>query len=394
MNAPYTKQVLTYILIFFSITFTCASMESGYYFLIPFLEGVGADVGTLGGLVMGACYGVSLVLRPLVPFFERFAGKEAVIRTGFFAFFVSACGIALFARTPEGVIICRAIAGIGMGVVTIILQSYEYQLLPAEVRGRCVSLITVAYSLPALIVVPPMEYLIRNGYYNLYAMTFPFIAALGLYTVMKLPKTKSSKAPAKDGKPKEKVSYLWLVRSPQVLFFAASAALFAISDAAQLRFVQLAGERGLAASYFFSVSAGTAMIFRLLCGKLVDRMPRKVCAPATTLLTAGMMFAMTFATGPRAFMFCGFVFGLGMGFGYPAFMCLTLDIGGRRSAVTTLAVVFGFIYSLQSFFCPIIIQQAINLTGSVTWSYRLIYGAVVALAAVIVYYSPKVYKDL
>lgn len=393
MNAPYTKQVLTYILIFFSITFTSASMESGYYFLIPFLEGVGADVGTLGGLVMGACYGVSLVLRPLVPFFERFAGKEAVIRTGFFAFFVSACGIALFARTPEGVIICRAIAGIGMGVVTIILQSYEYQLLPADVRGRCVSLITVAYSLPALIVVPPVEYLVRNGHYNLYAATFPFIAAAGLFAVMKLPKTKGGGAPQKS-EPKEKVSYLWLARSPQVLFFAASAALFAFSDAAQLRFVQLAGERGLAASYFFSVSACTAMIFRLSCGKLVDKLPRKVCAPATTLLTAGMMFAMTFATGPRAFMFCGFVFGLGMGFGYPAFMCLTLDIGGRRSAVTTLAVVFGFIYSLQSFLCPLIIQQAINLTGSVTWAYRLMFGTVAVLAGVFVYFSPKVYKDL
>lgn len=393
MGSVYTKQIIRYILIFFAVTFTSASMESGYYFLIPFLEGVGADVGTLGGLVMGACYGVSFLLRPLVPFAARFIGNEKVIRAGFFCFFISACGIALFARTPEGVIVCRAIAGIGMGVVTIILQSYEYQLLPADVRGRCVSLITVAYSLPALIVVPPMEYLVRNGHYNLYAATFPFIAAAGLFAVMKLPKTKGGGAPQKN-EPKEKVSYLWLVRSPQVLFFAASAALFAFSDAAQLRFVQLAGERGLAASYFFSVSACTAMIFRLSCGKLVDKLPRKVCAPATTLLTAGMMFAMTFATGPRAFMFCGFVFGLGMGFGYPAFMCLTLDIGGRRSAVTTLAVVFGFIYSLQSFFCPIIIQQAINLTGSVTWSYRLIYGAVVALAAVIVYYSPKVYKDL
>ena len=393
MGSVYTKQIIRYILIFFAVTFTSASMESGYYFLIPFLEGIGSEVGTLGGLVMGVCYGVSFLLRPLVPFAARFIGNEKVIRAGFFCFFISACGIALFARTPEGVIVCRAIAGIGMGVVTIILQSYEYQLLPADVRGRCVSLITVAYSLPALIVVPPMEYLVRNGHYNLYAATFPFIAAAGLFAVMKLPKTKGGGAPQKS-EPKEKVSYLWLARSPQVLFFAASAALFAFSDAAQLRFVQLAGERGLAASYFFSVSACTAMIFRLSCGKLVDKLPRKVCAPATTLLTAGMMFAMTFATGPRAFMFCGFVFGLGMGFGYPAFMCLTLDIGGRRSAVTTLAVVFGFIYSLQSFLCPIIIQQAINLTGSVTWSYRLIYGAVVALAAVIVYYSPKVYKDL
>ena len=393
MGSVYTKQIIRYILIFFAVTFTSASMESGYYFLIPFLEGIGSEVGTLGGLVMGVCYGVSFLLRPLVPFAARFIGNEKVIRAGFFCFFISACGIALFARTPEGVIVCRAIAGIGMGVVTIILQSYEYQLLPADVRGRCVSLITVAYSLPALIVVPPMEYLVRNGHYNLYAATFPFIAAAGLFAVMKLPKTKGGGAPQKN-EPKEKVSYLWLVRSPQVLFFAASAALFAFSDAAELRFVQLAGERGLAASYFFSVSACTAMIFRLSCGKLVDKLPRKVCAPATTLLTAGMMFAMTFATGPRAFMLCGFIFGLGMGFGYPAFMCLTLDIGGRRSAVTTLAVVFGFIYSLQSFFCPIIIQQAINLTGSVTWSYRLIYGAVVALAAVIVYYSPKVYKDL
>ena len=337
MGSVYTKQIIRYILIFFAVTFTSASMESGYYFLIPFLEGIGSEVGTLGGLVMGVCYGVSFLLRPLVPFAARFIGNEKVIRAGFFCFFISACGIALFARTPEGVIVCRAIAGIGMGVVTIILQSYEYQLLPADVRGRCVSLITVAYSLPALIVVPPMEYLVRNGHYNLYAATFPFIAAAGLFAVMKLPKTKGGGAPQKS-EPKEKVSYLWLVRSPQVLFFAASAALFAFSDAAQLRFVQLAGERGLAASYFFSVSACTAMIFRLSCGKLVDKLPRKVCAPATTLLTAGMMFAMTFATGPRAFMFCGFVFGLGMGFGYPAFMCLTLDIGGRRSAVLMQAL--------------------------------------------------------
>lgn len=393
MNAPYTKQILVYIFIFFSITFTSASMESGYYFLIPFLEGVGAQVGTLGGLVMGACYGVSLLLRPFVPFFERLAGREAVMRAGFLAFFVSACGIALFARTPEGVILCRAIAGIGMGVVTIILQSYEYQLLPAAVRGSCVSLITVAYSLPALIVVPPMELLIRNGHYNLYAAAFPFIAAAGLFAVMKLPKTKRG-VEAQREEPKEKVSRLWLLRSPQVLFFAASAALFAFTDAAQLRFVQLAGERGLAASYFFSLSAGTAMLFRLSCGKLVDKLPRKIFAPASTLLTAGMMFAMTFASTPQTFMICGVVFGLGMGFGYPAFMCLTLDIGGRRSAVTALAVVFGFIYSLQSFICPIFIQQVINLTGSVTWSYRLVYGAGVALAGVIVYFSPKVYRDL
>ncbi len=393
MKPPYTKQTLIYILIFFSISFTSASMESGYYFLIPFLEGIGADAGALGGLVMGICYGVSLLLRPFVPFAERIAGRENVIRIGVFSFFISAAGIALFARTPQSVIACRAIAGIGMGFVTIMLQSYEYQLLPDAVRGRCVALITVAYSLPTLIVVPPMEYLIRNGYYSLYVQTFPVIAAAGCLAVMKLPKTQRDDSLIQNA-PREKASYIGLLRSRQVLFFAASAALFAFTDAGQQRFVQLAGERGLAASYFFSVSACAAMIFRLSCGRLVDKLPRKVYAPASTIVTAGMMVAMTFAESRGVFIFCGFAFGLAMGFGYPAFMCLALDIGGRRSAVTTLAVVFGFTYSLQSFACPLALQLAIGLAGNVTWAYRTMYGAVVLFASVILYYSPRIYRDL
>ena len=89
MGSVYTKQIIRYILIFFAVTFTSASMESGYYFLIPFLEGIGSEVGTLGGLVMGVCYGVSFLLRPLVPFAARFIGNEKVIRAGFFCFFIS-----------------------------------------------------------------------------------------------------------------------------------------------------------------------------------------------------------------------------------------------------------------------------------------------------------------
>ena len=61
-----------YILIFFSITFISAAMESGYYFLLPYLEGQGIAIGTLGGLAMGICYGVSLTARPFVPILERY----------------------------------------------------------------------------------------------------------------------------------------------------------------------------------------------------------------------------------------------------------------------------------------------------------------------------------
>lgn len=391
MDAPYTKQILVYILIFFFVTFTTASMESGYYLIIPYLEGIGADVGSLGGILMGICYGISFILRPFVPYAERLIGRERLLRFSYGCFFISAAGTALFARTAESAAAWRALSGFGFAVVTIALQGYEYQLLPEAVRGRCLSLITVAYSLPAFAVVPTMEYLIGHGYYAAYIFAFPAIAAAGFFAVLKLPKADDAPRRTTESAP---LSYLALLRSPQPLFFALCTALFAFADAGQLRFVQLAGERGIAASYFFSTSACTAMIFRLLCGRLVDRLPRKIFAPASAAVTSAMMFALTFATERTAFIFCGFIFGVAMGFGYPAFMCLTIDIGGRRSSVTALAALFGFIYSMQYFVSPVLMEHAIDLTGSVTWAYRAIYGAIFPAAAATLYFSPKIYRDL
>ena len=82
-----------------------------------------------------------------------------------------------------------------------------------------------------------------------------------------------------------------------------------------------------------------------------------------------------------------------MGFGYPAFMCLTLDLGGRRSAVLTLAVIFGFTYNTQFFLAPIALQYVLNLTGDVTTAFRLLYGFVMLLSLIMIYFSPKMYKE-
>ena len=385
----YTKEIAFFIFIFFSITFTSASMESGYYFLLPYLEGIGVEIGTLGGLIMGLCYAVSFTLRPFVPYASKRLGRQTIIRFGYVCYILSALGLAFFAKTALNATLWRTLAGLGMGVVSIIVQSYEYQLLPEAVRGRCVSLITIAYSLPSLLVVPAMEMLLKNQLYPFYIFTFPVIAAFGLFAVMKLPETDDTNIKRNT----ENVSYIFLLKSPQIIFFAISVALFAFSDAGQLRFVQLAEERGITASYFFSVSALIAMLFRLFCGKLVDKLPRKICAPISTLIVASMIFVMTFATGRLCFIICGIVFGLAMGFGYPAFMCLTLDLGGRRSAVLTLAVIFGFTYNTQFFFAPIALQYVLNLTGDVTTAFRLLYGFVMLLSLIVIYFSPRMYKE-
>lgn len=389
MKGIYTRKILFFIFIFFAITFTSASMESGYYFLLPYLDGIGINVGTLGGLIMGLCYAVSFTLRPFVPYASNCLGRQNIIRFGYVCYIISALGLALFAKTALSAVFWRTLAGLGMGVVSIIVQSYEYQLLPEAVRGRCVSLITIAYSLPSLLVVPALEMLLKNQLYHLYIFTFPIIAALGLFVVMNLPETDDTNIRRNT----ENVSYIKLLKSPQIIFFAISVALFAFSDAGQLRFVQLAKERGITASYFFSVSALIAMLFRLLCGKLVDKLPRKICAPVSTCIVASMIFVMTFATGRLCFIICGVIFGLAMGFGYPAFMCLTLDLGGRRSAVLTLAVIFGFTYNTQFFLAPIALQHVLNITGDATTAFRILYGVVALLSIIVIYLSPKMYKE-
>ena len=377
------------ILIFFGITFISASIESGYYFLIPYLEGVGYTPGALGGVAMGICYGISFFIRPFIPVIEQRLGDERMLRGGYCAFFISSLGIALFASAMPTVIAWRGVAGLGLSMVGVSLTAYERQFIPEEIRGRSIALITTAYSLPSLVVVPAMEFLIGRELYGPYIFFFPLLIAAGAMAVLKLPKIDD---PRQEDGDDEACSYISLLKKPQIALFAFSAGLFALTDAGQLTFVQLSRELGIAASYFFSISAATALIFRVICGKLIDRLPRKICASGATAITAFMMAVMTFVSTPSALMICGFIFGIGMGFGYPAFMCMTLDLGGRR-CVTRVAVIFGLLYSGFFFLTPIIMEFLIGAAGSASWAYRILYSAVCLTALTSLPVCARVYKN-
>ncbi|MEG1911929.1 MAG: MFS transporter [Cloacibacillus sp.] len=383
------RRAYKYILIFFLITFISASLESGYYFLLPYLEGSGIAAGLLGGAAMGVCYGVSFVIRPFIPAVEQRIGDEWMLRCGYICFFISAAGVAAAAVSINQVIFWRGLAGLGLSMVGVSLTAYEREFIPEHIRGYSIALITTAYSLPSLVVVPPMEYLIGHGFFKTYIFFFPLLVAVGFWAVLRLPGIKGGGAQENEEKA---LSYAALLKEPKIQLFALSAALFALTDAGQLTFVQLAKEIGMAASYFFSVSAATALIFRIFCGRLIDLLPRKICASGACALTAAMMFTMTFASTPAALMICGFLFGVGMGFGYPAFMCMTLDLGGRKN-VTRLAVIFGLIYSGLFFLTPVAMEFLIKLTGGAGPAYRLLYLSVFVISSALVPVSARVYRS-
>lgn len=380
-----------YIFIFFCITFISASMESGYYFLLPYLSGRGISVGMLGGVVMGICYGVSFVARPFVPLLERRFTYDRILKLGYVCFFISALGIAAFTKTIESAVVWRGISGLGLSLVGISLTAYERHFIPESVRGQSIALITTAYSLPSLAVVPVMEFLVTQNLLSSYVYTFPVMLALGTIVIRKLPKMYDSfKASDVTSKPNTKM-YLELISDVRIVIFIITAALFALTDAGQLVFVKLAEEKNVQASYFFSVSAGIALFFRIIFGRLIDILPRKICAAAAAGITSAMMITVTLVSSPAAFMVCGFIFGIGMGFGYPMLMCLILDLGGRKYT-TRLAVVFGLVYSGSFFIAPVAVEFIDSIFDSAVLAYRGIYSIIFFAAAVLTLLSAKIYK--
>lgn len=379
-----------YVLLFFCITFISGTIESGYYFLLPYLDGIGINKIHWGGLVMGICYGVSFLIRPFIPIFERKMGLEKMLWLGYFCFFVSTLGLALFANRILSVIIWRGFAGLGLSMVGVSLMGYQIHLIPEDIRGRSLALITTAYSLPSLAIVPVLEYMIKNSYFKVYIFFFPILVAAGFIAVLNLPSVEHWSLEQGE-KQKTAPSYLELLKRPDILIFVCSISLFAFTDAGQLTFVLLADELDISASYFFSISAAIALVCRILFGRLLDILPRKHCATGASIITAAAMLFVTYAQTPAQLMFFGAIYGIGMGFGFPALMCMTLDLGGK-AYVTYLAVLFGLIYSGIFFIAPMIMGFFFSMLGSPIQTYRFVNILILAAAALLITISVRKHK--
>lgn len=374
------------VFLFFCITFIGASIESGSYFLLPYLNAIGMPVNHLGGLMMGICYGVAFFVRPLAPHLENRIGLKKMLWGGYLCYLTSTLGLAIFANKTIFVLLWRSLLGVGFSFVGVALLGYQTHFIPENIRGYSLALITTAYSLPSLALVPALEFLVRNSHPRIYIIFFPILVIIGFLALMKLPSVSIIKenSDSKEAQTTYKgfTSYVNLMKKPGVIVFICSVALFALTDAGQLTFVLLSDELNIPASYFFSVSAVVALIFRITCGKILDFLPRNLCTLGAIVLTSSSMFLITCTQNSTQLMACGAVYGIGMGIGFPALMCIMLDIGGEFY-VTRLAVIFGLIYSGMFFLVPIIIGFVFAVLGSAVLTYQIIYAIIFSISLLI-----------
>ncbi|KAL0096697.1 general substrate transporter [Phycomyces blakesleeanus] len=99
------------------------------------IELTSLQTGTITGLLLAGCFVGALVASPSAEYFSR---KRSII-LGSCIFMVGA-GIQCGTRGYAMMIVGRAIAGIGIGMLSMLIPLYQSELAPKEIRGRLISL--------------------------------------------------------------------------------------------------------------------------------------------------------------------------------------------------------------------------------------------------------------
>jgi MFS family permease len=102
----------------------------------------------------------------------------------------------------------------------------------------------------------------------------------------------------------------------------------------------MAASYGLMASLFLSSNAFVGVVIRLFFSGAIDRFPRGIVASAAALLTSGAVFAASIVPSETSLTLLGFVFGLGMGFGFPAHLALIADSAPRARQAQASAIMW------------------------------------------------------
>lgn len=347
----------------FLINFSIASVESASYLLVPYLEGRGLAVGVWSGWIMGICYAVSMLSRPFVAVIAEKIRLRIVLALGTAFLVLSGVAYVLGPVRLEAVLFARVLTGLGFSFSIVSLTAYQTLSVPGEIRGRAFSLISAGYALPPLVVFPLLEWLLLHGRERLYVLSIPLLAAIGLGLTLTLKAARTGATGCGDRTEKKAAaSFLEVFREPLLICLLASITVFALSDAAMVSFAFLAREKGLPASPFFLSSALVSIVIRFGLNGILDRLPRGPVAMACTCVTSFALLLSAFGNTCGHHLICGAIFGTGMGFGFPAHLCLIGDLAEERLR-SRVSALFWFFYSCCFFIAPPLMSMMAGFMG-------------------------------
>ncbi|HOO63613.1 MAG TPA: MFS transporter [Synergistaceae bacterium] len=351
------------------LQFTIMGVSNIYYLLATYLHHLHVTSPIILGWAMGTYYAASTLVRPFVGWLvERYSFRLTML-WGSGGCFLGTLGLALSGSFTGGIIFWRAFMGIASSLFIVSITTFQALEISDEKRGSAFTFVSAGSIAPLLLMVPLAEWMLLQGYIQLYIWFPPAVALACVLLVLTV-------EPPRDYH-STKHSWgtyrgLFVLPEARTVFLATS--LFAFTDAAMVSLAALAMAKSLSATLFISANALTSIVARLFFPSFLDRIPRIPASPVAIALTSGALIIATYTDHPLTFCLGGILFGLGMGFGFPLHLALTADLTPPK--LRAKATSMGWFFMSCSFsLCPILLGYLAKAFGIVL-AYRSLFSII------------------
>ncbi len=316
-------------------------------FLYPVvLEKMGYSMGAIG-VAMSLLNVSAIASRPIGGWATEKKGfGGCLLLSGAISVLATAC-LWLIPGLP-GVISFRIGLGAVGGISMVAISTLQGLVIPESQRSRLFAILGVAYVLPQLTVIPAGEWLLNRDMASLYLLLPVGLTLAAAVAGRGLPQPSAVRT---DGNGSDWGSWTDCLRTPGIWAMVMTLASFSIMNSTTLQYLALpVREKGLSASLFFTVNAGTCVFLRVVGNSIAERIPRPVMGPLCITVMATALTGALRAESSCSLVLCAVGYGLGMGFGFPTMLALIPDVFPPRlmpkgSSIGMLAMDLGFALS-------------------------------------------------
>ncbi|HEO8419170.1 MFS transporter [Niallia sp. FSL W8-0635] len=337
------------------------------------------------GLIVTVFIITAILIRPVAGNLMQKIGKRAIFLTSLLIFLVASI-FYLFTDSLTGLLIVRALHGIGFGMATTATGTIVADILPSSRRGEGMGYYSMSMNL-AMVIGPFIGLQAINSWGTstlfILAVIFAFFAVL-TGGFMKMESEADMEKVEIERTEKKGFQFNQIIENTAVKI-SVVAAMFGIVYSSILSFVSVYAEnKGFisVSGYFFVVYAIFMLMARPFAGKWFDRYgANKIVYPCIILFSGGMIL-LGLADSEWMFLLSAALIGLGYGSMFPCLQTIAIQKAAphrRGLATATFLSIFDIGIGFGSYIVGII-GDAIGLNAFYTFS------SIYILIGIAVYY--------
>lgn len=331
---------------FLAAYFIQAMLAAGFLFPVV-LSAEGYSMSAIGW-AMALLNLTAIASRPLGGWATEKKGFKGCLMLSGALSLIATAALWLIPGLP-GALTFRIVLGAVGGIAMVAVSTLQGLVIPEKQRGRLFAIMGIAYVIPQLTVIPVGEWLLDGGRTWLYLM-LPMLLTLSASAVSRgLPAPEDLRDELDRSEPWG--SWRECLSTPGTLAMIITLTSFSIMNSTTLQYLPLAIRgKGLSASLFFTVNAGTCVILRSFGTSIVDKIPRPILGTVCITIMASALTAALRASSQTGLALCAVAYGIGMGYGFPVMIALIPDVYPPRlmpkgSSMGMLAMDLGFALS-------------------------------------------------